>query len=96
MVAGLLEALERNKKMKTNRVETGVLAVAKIVHLRGDCTSWGAVDDTLEACIELVQEVQEMGNEMIESGEAEYDTLQDLLQDELGLEPDYIEDLWIG
>ncbi len=73
---------------------SGVAKVAMIVFLRGDCTMWGAEDETLEACTALVEEVQENGQSDIESGDTEFDSLQDLLQEELGLEPDYIMDLW--
>lgn len=76
--------------MKTTQ---GIKRVAQIVLKRGDATMWGADEDTLEACIQLVKEVVETGYTLIELGD--FNGVQDLLQDELGLEPDYIDDLWL-
>ena len=65
----------------------GVKEVAEIIHRRGD-------DGDLAACLELVEETRLEGNAIMETG-ADYSSLQDLLQDNLDLEPDYIMTLWL-
>lgn len=90
------KVLWSEEKQRWVKEYTGVEKVAKIVFNRGDCTAWGAEENTFEACVELVKEVQQTGNEMLrdEAPTFNSESLDDLLRDELGLEPDYITDLW--
>ena len=77
------------------KTKSGVKEIAKLIHSRGDQEMWGAEGESLQDAIDLVRSVYEEGQEMIEDGCGGYEELQDLLQDSLGLEPDYIEILWL-
>lgn len=67
------------------KITQGITKVAKIISRRDNIS--------LDEAIEIVQETAEELNNMMAEDDCGLDELYDIIQDNLGLEPDYFDDL---